>query len=66
MAHGTPAPKGRGSFSEDLSQGVHGRPPSIFLQNTIRFSLKTIFPGNLPVPVIALGDFERGHEFLIE
>jgi len=43
MAHVTPAPKGCGSFSEDLSQGVQGRPP-----------------GNLPVPVIVLGEFERG------
>jgi len=48
----------RRAFMED--RGV------FLLQNTIRFCLEIIFPGNLPVPAIALGDFERGHEFLIE
>jgi hypothetical protein len=67
IAHGAPGPKGHGNSFEDLSQGVHGRPPgNFFFQKNTKFCLGIIFPRNLPFPTIALGDFERGDEFLTE
>jgi hypothetical protein len=59
-------PKAAGVSQRTSRRAFMGDRRVIFFAEYYRFCLEMIFPRNIPVPLIALGGFERGHEFLIE
>jgi len=61
-----PPPKVWGAPQRTSLKAFREDPRVTFLRENVRFCVKMIFPGNLSVPVIIPGPFERIHTFLIE
>jgi len=62
-----PAPKATGIPSRTfLKAFMEDRGVIFFCRIISSYAWSKIFPRNLPYPMIALGDFERGYEFLTE